>query len=82
MPPPEARIATITARLAAVGLRPQRKDHADRTVIEAAVPPSFPDAAWPDVLAALESADAFGLIDSAARGRSLWAAVHTSPRGR
>lgn len=80
MPVPEARIVEITARLSALGLRPERKDHVHHTTIQAALPASFPDAAWPDVLAVLESADFFGLADSTARGRFLWAAVRHSPR--
>lgn len=78
MPPPEARITEITSRLAAAGLSPQREEYADRATIHAAIPPAFPDAAWPEVLAALEAADEFGLNDSADRGRSLWAVITKS----
>ncbi|MEC3995569.1 hypothetical protein VSR01_19365 [Actinacidiphila sp. DG2A-62] len=78
MPPPEARIADITTRLAAAGLRPQRKQHPRHVTVEAIVPASFPDESWPGVLAALESADWFGLTDNSARGRVLWAAIRTS----
>jgi hypothetical protein len=78
VPPPEARIADITARLAAAGLRPERKQHDGHTTVEAIVPASFPDESWPGVLAALESADWFGLTDNTARGRVLWAAIRTS----
>jgi hypothetical protein len=78
VPPREARIAHITARLAAAGLRPVRKEHDDHTSIEAPVPASFPDSAWPGVLAVLETADWFGLADNTARGRVLWAAIRRS----
>ncbi|SDM99831.1 hypothetical protein SAMN05216259_102264 [Actinacidiphila guanduensis] len=79
MPPPEARIADIRAGLAAAGLRPVRKDGAEEVRIEADVPPDFPPEAWLAVLAALESADRFGLSDGTARGRTVWALVRRSP---
>jgi hypothetical protein len=78
VPPSEARITEITSRLAAVGLSPQRKEYADRTTIEAAIPPGLPDTVWPEVLAVLEAADEFGLNDSATYGRSLWAVITKS----
>lgn len=77
MLPPDARIVRIAERLAALGLVPEREEYADRTVVRARVPDSLPAAAWPDVLAALETADTFGFADGTARGRSLWAAVTT-----
>lgn len=88
MPPPsnpgpaearEARIAEIAARLTAAGLRPQRKENRGHTSVEAAVPPSLSAESWAEVLAALETADWFGLTDSSKRGRWLWAAVRRSP---
>ena len=79
MLPPDARIARIAERLAAVGLTPERKEYADRTVVKARVPNAFPDTAWPEVLAVLETADAFGFTEGTARGRSLWAAVRKGP---
>lgn len=79
MPPPEARIADICARLAAVGLTPERTDHGDRTRIEARVPSDFPAGSWPELLAVLETADRFGFADSTSRGRQLWAVVRTDP---
>jgi hypothetical protein len=83
VPPPEARIADISARLAALGLAPELKEHRDHTSIEARVPSTFPADAWPEVLALLETADSFGLADSAAHGRELWAVIRKSvPRGR
>lgn len=81
MPPREARIADISARLTAVGLAPELKEYADRTSVEARVPNDFPAEAWPAVLAVLESADRFGFADSAARGRSLWAVIRKSAPG-
>lgn len=79
MPPPEARIADICARLFAVGLTPERTDNGDCTRIEARVPSAFPAGSWPELLAVLETADRFGLADSTSRGRQLWAAVRTDP---
>lgn len=78
MPPPEARIADISAGLAAVGLTPQLKEYGDRTSIEARLPDSFPAGAWSAVLALLESADWFGLVNSRVRGLSLWAVISKS----
>jgi len=78
VPPPESRIAEVATGLTAVGLRPKRIEYRDHTSVEAAVPRSFPDASWPQVLALLAEADWFGLADSSARGRSLWAAFHNS----
>ena len=78
MPPPESRIAEVSTGLTAVGLRPKRVEHRGHTSLEAAVPRSFPDASWPRLLALLAKADWFGLVDSSARGRSLWAAFHSS----
>ncbi|MFC4034055.1 hypothetical protein ACFO3J_21625 [Streptomyces polygonati] len=78
MPLRDARIADISARLTAVGLAPELKEYANRTSIEARVPDSFPAESWPEVLAVLETADGFGLADSAARGRSLWATIRKS----
>lgn len=79
MPPLEARIADIFARLAAVGLTPVRTDEDDRTQIDACVPSDFPSGSWPELLAVLETADRFGLADSTSRGRLLWAVVWTHP---
>lgn len=81
MPPPDARIAEITARLAAAGLKPRRTEHSGHTTVEAAVPPSFPDESWPEVLAVLETADRFGL-NSATHGRTLWAVIRSVPDPR
>lgn len=78
MPAPEARIADISTGLAALGLTPELKARRDQTTVEARVPESFPAESWPAVLALLETADAFGLNDSAARGRSLWAVIRRS----
>ena len=75
MPSPEARIADIFARLVAVGLAPELKEHRDHTSIEARVPSAFPAEGWPEVMALLETADEFGLADGAARGRELWAVI-------
>ncbi|MFF7155713.1 hypothetical protein [Streptomyces sp. NPDC008139] len=75
MPEPEARTEDIRAGLAAVGLNPAVKEYRDHTRIEAALPAAFPTEAWGEVLALLATADWFGLADSGARGRSLWAAV-------
>lgn len=79
MPPPEARIADICARLAAVGLTPERTDEGDCAQIEARVPSDFPAGSWRELLAVLETADRFGLADSTSRGRQLWAVVRTDP---
>ncbi|WP_405583923.1 hypothetical protein [Streptomyces sp. NBC_01190] len=76
MSPRDARIAALSARLAATGLVPELKEYADRTSIEAEVPTPFPDASWPAVLAVLEAADTFGFADNSTRGRSLWAVVY------
>ncbi|MYS22577.1 hypothetical protein GA0115240_142314 [Streptomyces sp. DvalAA-14] len=78
MPPRDRRIAAISARLTAVGLEPELKEYAHYTSIEARVPDSSPVESWSEVLAALETADGFGLADSAARGRSLWATIRKS----
>lgn len=82
MPRPEARIADICARLAAVGLTPERTDRGGRARIEAPVPPDFPAGRWPELLAVLETADRFGFADSTSRGRHLWAVVRTDPDRR
>ncbi|MFI1091844.1 hypothetical protein [Streptomyces sp. NPDC020917] len=78
VPPPESRIAEVATGLTAVGLRPKRVEDRGHTSLEAAVPRTFPDASWPRLLALLGKADWFGLADSSARGRSLWAAFHNS----
>ncbi len=78
MPRPEARIADISARLTALGLAPELKEHRDRTSIKARVTAGFPADAWAEVLAVLETADSFGLTDSATRGRELWAVIRKS----
>ena len=75
MSPPQARTADIFARLTAAGLSPEVTEAADHTRIEAKVPTPFPAEAWPQVVAALEKADWFGLAHSSERGGSLWAAV-------
>lgn len=79
MPPPEARIDDICARLVAVGLTPERADDGDHTQIEARVPSDFPAGSWRELLAVLETADRFGFADSTSRGRQLWAVVRTDP---
>lgn len=79
MPPPEARIDDICARLVAVGLTPERTDDGDHTQIEARVPSGFPAGSWRELLAVLETADRFGFADSTSRGRQLWAVVRTDP---
>lgn len=76
MPPRDARIADLFARLTAAGLAPERKEYADRTLIAAQVPNSFPETTWSEVLAVLETADSFGSTDRGETGQYLWAAFH------
>ena len=62
-------------RLSALGLTPVVTHHADYTCIEAHVAqPIFPKS-WQELLAALATADCFGLVDSSEDGRSVWAGV-------
>jgi hypothetical protein len=75
VPPWEARIAFIAERLGALGLVAQVRESPDRVTVSARVPRDFPVGSWLFVLQLLETADAFGLDDSAVRGRSIWAAV-------
>jgi hypothetical protein len=74
VPPRDARIADLFARLTAAGLAPVRKEYADRTLVRAQVPDSFPPHAWSEVLAVLETADSFGSTDRPGGVRHLWAA--------
>lgn len=74
MPPRDARIADLIARLIAAGLAPVRKEYADRTLVSARVSGAFPSDAWSEVLAVLETADSFGSTDRAGGVRHLWAA--------
>ncbi|WUH92322.1 hypothetical protein OG900_20905 [Streptomyces sp. NBC_00433] len=82
MPPRDARIADLFARLTAAGLAPEQKEYADRTLIGARVADDFPAEAWPEVLAALETADSFGSADRAGGDRHLWAAFRRTNRHR
>ncbi|WP_329177109.1 hypothetical protein [Streptomyces sp. NBC_01477] len=76
MPPRDARIADLSARLTAAGLAPEQKEYADRTLIEAQVPDEFAEENWPDILAVLGTADSFGSTDRGGAGQYLWAAFH------
>jgi hypothetical protein len=74
VPPRDARTADLIARLVAAGLAPDVKEYADRTLIAAHLPGPLSEEAWPDVLAALESADEFGSSDGGT-GRRIWAVI-------
>jgi hypothetical protein len=77
--PRDARIADLLARLTAAGLAPERKEYADRTVVEAQIA-DFPAETWSEVLAVLETADSFGSTDRGDAGQYLWAAFrHEQP---
>lgn len=75
MPSPEARADSLAARFDAAGLAPRTHDHPRHLSIEADVPDSVTSELWQEVLSLLESADWFGLMDSSARGRTVWAAI-------
>jgi hypothetical protein len=82
VPPRDARIADLFARLTAAGLAPEQKEYADRTLVEAQVADDLSAEAWPEVLAALETADLFGSTDRAGGDRHLWAAFRRPNRRR
>lgn len=84
LPPRDARarIADLSARLTAAGLAPEQKEYADRTLIEAHLPDHFPETSWPEVLAALETADAYGSADQGEGHRRLWAVIRRTNRRR
>ncbi|MCX4787676.1 hypothetical protein OG369_16225 [Streptomyces sp. NBC_01221] len=66
----------MAARLSAWGLTPIVTSHGDCIRIEAYVPQSISPELWRELLAALATADCFGLVDSSADGRTLWAGVN------
>jgi hypothetical protein len=65
----------MAARLSAAGFTPNVTHHDDCTCIESEVPDSISAESWRELLAALETADWFGLVDSSESGRTVWAAV-------
>ncbi|MFD4118441.1 hypothetical protein ACFWSJ_33995 [Streptomyces niveus] len=73
MSAPAIRAGHVAARLSAAGLAPHTTDQADLTYIETELPGLVDVETWPEVLAALEEADCFGLVTSAS-GRRVWAA--------
>lgn len=70
---PEARVDRMTARLAALGIASVVTRGKGWSRVEAHVPRPLSPELWQELLAALGTADAFGLVDSSADGRSIWA---------
>jgi hypothetical protein len=70
----------MAARLSALGLAPVTTQHAGHTGIDVYVPRTFSREQWQELLAALATADHFGLVDSSEDGRSVWAGVDKNPR--
>lgn len=74
--PPDGRVDRMTARLAALGIVSTVTRGEGRGRVEAYVPRSLPPEQWQELLAALATADAFGLVDSSEDGLSVWAGVN------
>lgn len=75
MTAPASRTQAIAARLVTAGFSPRVIRRPEYTRIETDVPNEVPPPAWRELLAALESADRFGL-DGTSDGRTAWAVVH------
>lgn len=71
----QARVDDIAAGLAALGFDPYVQDHRGHACLETEVPDSTTAESWGALLALLETADQFGLVNSASRGLIVWAAV-------
>lgn len=65
----------MAARLSAAGFTPSVTHHHDYTYVESEVPDSTSAKSWRELLAVLETAEWFGLVDSSVSGRTVWAAV-------
>lgn len=75
MPSAEARAERLRAQLFATGFTPRVLDHDDHVSVETHVPDDLSEQSWQELLALLEGADWFGLVDSSERGRTAWAAI-------
>ncbi|WP_449471096.1 hypothetical protein [Streptomyces tanashiensis] len=66
----------MTTQLAAVGVAYAVTRGKGWIRVEAHVPRPLAPEQWQELLAALAMADSFGLVDSSADGRSVWAGVN------
>ncbi|MFH8837326.1 hypothetical protein [Streptomyces sp. NPDC017868] len=66
----------MTTQLAAVGVAYVVTRGKGWIRVEAHVPRPLAPEQWQELLAALAMADSFGLVDSSADGRSVWAGVN------
>ncbi|MFE7546812.1 hypothetical protein [Streptomyces gardneri] len=73
---PESRVDHMTTQLAAVGVAYAVTRGKGWIRVEAHVPHPLAPEQWQELLAALATADSFGLADSSADGRSVWAGVN------
>lgn len=73
---PDGRVDRMTARLAALGIAPIVTRGKGWGRVEAHVPCPLSPERWQELLAALATADSFGLVDSSADGRRVWAGVN------
>jgi len=75
VPSPQARADHLAERFVAAGFTPRVTDQSGYLCVETEVSDAISAASWQELLALLEAADWFGLVDSAERGRTAWAAV-------
>ncbi|MEU1231442.1 hypothetical protein [Streptomyces sp. NPDC005828] len=66
----------MTARLTALGITSVVTRGRGWNRVEAHVPRPLSPEQWQELLAAMATADSFGLVDSSADGRSIWAGVN------
>lgn len=75
MPSAQTRADGLAERISAAGFTPRVIDQGKHVCIETEVPEMVSATSWQDLLAVLQDADWFGLVDSTQRGRTAWAAV-------
>lgn len=76
MPSPLSRVDRLVKRLEVAGFAPRVMRHRDRLRIETELPGEVSAASWRELLAALATADRFGLVQGADRSRTAWADIH------
>ncbi|MEU2506006.1 hypothetical protein ABZ621_14980 [Streptomyces sp. NPDC007863] len=72
---PEGRVDRLAARLSVLGLASVVTRREGCIRVEAHIPHVLAPELWRELFAVLKTADRFGLVDSSADGRSVWAGV-------